>query len=101
MDLISFQDAIKIAKATMQELFSDDQVGEISLEEIELEERNKREFWAVTLGYYKKRSVSAPTNSTLSFYQREPLQVENRVYKTLLIDAKTGSFVKMDMRLIK
>ena len=104
MDTISFQEAIKIAKKTMQELFCDDQITELSLEEIELEERDRREIWAVTLGYYKKRSVSTPKASlgSLSFYQREePLQIENRVYKTLLIDAKTGSFIKMDMRIIK
>jgi hypothetical protein len=104
MDTISFKEAIKIAKETMLELFCDEQITELSLEEIELEERDRREIWAVTLGYYKKRSVSAlkSPRSTLSFFaEEEPLKIENRVYKTLLIDAQTGSFIKMDMRIIK
>lgn len=101
MPTISFQDAIKTAKATLQQLFSDDPVREIALEEIELVKDGERELWAVTLGYFKKRSVSTTANSSLAFFTQQPLQIENRVYKTLLIDAETGLFVQMDMRLVK
>lgn len=101
MPTISFQDAIRTAKATLQQLYSDDPVREVALEEIELVKEDNRELWAVTLGYFKKRSVSTAANSTLAFFSQHPLQVENRVYKTLLIDAETGLFVQMDMRLVK
>lgn len=101
MPSISFQDAIRTAKVTLRELYSDDPVGEIALEEIELVNSAGRDLWAVTLGYYKKRSVSTATSGTLAFFHQEPLQVENRVYKTVLVDAETGLFVQMDMRLVK
>lgn len=101
MPSISFQDAVGTAKVTLRDLFSDDPVGEIALEEIELVEEDSRKLWAVTLGYYKKRSVSTTTNSTLHFFSSQPVQVENRVYKTILIDAETGLFDRMDMRIVK
>jgi len=101
MSTISFQDAIRTAKATLLELFADEPVREVALEEIELVKDDGSELWAVTLGYFKKRSVSTTSNSTLDFFSRQPLQIENRVYKTLLIDAETGLFVRMDMRLVK
>jgi hypothetical protein len=101
MPTISFQDAIGMAKATLPQLYADDLPREVALEEIELVTEEKRELWAVTLGYFKKRSVSTTANSSLAFFSPQSLQVENRVYKTLLIDAETGLFVRMDMRLVK
>lgn len=73
---------------------------DVALEEIELVTEGNVEFWAVTLGYYKKRSISVMSSGFNNLFQ-PPDNVENRVYKTIMIDAKTGDFVKMDMRIVK
>lgn len=101
MSAISFKDAVLTAKSTLRELFYDDPVGEIALEEIELLEEGDRKLWAVTLGFYRKRSVSTTTSGIMSLLQQEPVQVENRIYKKLLIDAETGMFDRMDIRIVK
>lgn len=98
MSTISIKDAVKIAKEQIKELYDDDIPQALALEEIELVEENNRKLWSVTLGFHRNKSVKAVNTSALDFYK--PSQVENRDYKTILIDANTGEFVRMDMRLI-
>lgn len=95
---INVKEAVYAAKKTLQELFDDEPLKALALEEIELIKDSKHECWAVTLGFYRSRSVNV-TSSALAILQ-PATQVEQRVYKTVLIDAETGEFVKMDMRII-
>lgn len=53
----------------------------------------------MTLGFRRIKSVRAVSTSVSDIF-KPPQQVENRVYKTILIDATNGDFVKMEMRLI-
>lgn len=99
MTIISFQDAVKAARSALDNLFADDPVRDVALEEIELVTEGSNELWAVTLGYYKKRSVSSTNLGALAYFQ-PPDKVENRVYKTLFINAETGDFVKMSLRIV-
>lgn len=99
MPQISFQSAVKAARSALDALFADDPVRDVALEEIELVTEGSNELWAVTLGYYKKRSVSPMTGGFNNIFQ-PPDKIENRVYKTLFINANTGDFVKMDMRIV-
>lgn len=59
MPSIDFKDAIRTAKATLTDLFDEEPLKAVALEEIELVEQGGRELWAVTLGFHQRRSVSA------------------------------------------
>ena len=99
MPIVEIKDAVKTAKDKIKELYEDDRPRELALEEIELIQEGNRELWAVTLGFRRIKSVRAVSTSVSDIF-KPPQQVENRVYKTILIDATNGDFVKMEMRLI-
>ncbi len=103
MSAISVQDAVTKAKSSLLELFSDDPPKALALEGIELIEESGRELWSVTLGFHRPKSVSTvgPSRSSAFMFPEPPSQVEHRVYKTVFIDASSGQFVKMDMRLVQ
>lgn len=101
MEPISMKDAVACAKAHLQDLYADDVPQALALEEINKVEDGAKQLWAVTLGFQRKRDVSVARDagaSALSFFQARTTEVEHRVYKTVMIDANTGEFVKMDMR---
>ncbi len=100
MSSIPVQDAVKSAKKSLLELYADDPPKALALEEVEFVADDKRPLWSVTLGFYRPKSVSVnhPPASVTSFFSPPALETENRVYKTVFVDAHTGDFVKMDMR---
>lgn len=102
-EILPVQQAVKRAKEALQELFFDEPLKGLALEEIELMEDGRKHLWAVTLGFYRSKSVSVVEPSGRigvgSFFRDPPpAQIENRVYKTVYIDAASGNFVKMDIR---
>jgi hypothetical protein len=103
MQSIAVQDAVKNAKKTLLDLYADDPPKALALEEVEFFKDDKQPLWSITLGFYRPKSVSAvhPTGSMASIFSQPALEIENRVYKTVFIDANTGDFVKMDMRQIR
>ena len=102
MTAVSSKDAVSRAKAEMMTLYSDDTLQQLALEELELVTKDERQAWAVTLGFQRRRELAlAPGGSALDRLVRQNDLVENRVYKTVYIDAETGEFMKMDMRLIQ
>lgn len=102
---LDVKEAVKSAKRALQELYSDDPLKDLALEEIELTEEAGRKMWAVTLGFHRTKRVSEVPASRVTQYwslrPEPPAQVEHRVYKTVFIDADSGAFVKMDMRLLQ
>lgn len=104
MSTIAVQDAVKRAKAALADLFFDETLKALALEEIELVQEQGRPMWAVTLGFHRPKQVSVVEpagRSSLFFRDPPPTQVEHRVYKTVFIDARTGEFVKMDIRQVQ
>jgi len=97
---IGVKEAVKAAKEALLELYEDDPPTAMALEEIEKTDENGRELWAVTLGFHRDKAVAlqSANNHIGALFTPTVSQVENRVYKTLFIDAVTGSFVKMDIR---
>jgi hypothetical protein len=96
---ITVKEAVAKAKAHLLELYADDAPQVLALEEIEKVESGTKQLWAVTLGFHRRRDVSVSRDpSAVSFFQPPTSKVEHRVYKTVMIDANTGDFVKMDMR---
>jgi len=98
---INVKEAVKAAKEQLLDLYSDDPPRSLALEEIEKVSEGGRDLWAVTLGFHRQKSVIPNNaNSIASLYLPAPV-LENRVYKTLFIDAQTGEFVKMDIRQVQ
>jgi hypothetical protein len=95
--VINVKEAVKTAKSSLLELYEDDPPKALALEEIDRVKDGGRELWAVTLGFFRNKSLIPAANNLTSIYLPTPAQ-ENRVYKTVYIDATTGDFVKMDMR---
>lgn len=104
MTTITTKEAVAKAKSVLLELYADDLPKDLALEEIELIDLNgSKKAWAVTLGFHRARRVTAvttPSSSMLEIVGRQPV-LEHRVYKTLVIDADTGEFVRMDIRLVQ
>ncbi len=100
MTSITIKEAVKTAKEKIKELYEDDSPQALALEEIELIEEGERKLWSVTLGFHRNKSVKAINATMLGDLYKPSQQVENRVYKTILIDANTGEFIKMEMRII-
>lgn len=100
MTSITIKEAVKTAKEKIKELYEDDSPQALALEEIELVEEGARKLWSVTLGFHRNKSVKAINTTMLGDLYKPSQQVENRVYKTILIDANTGEFIKMEMRII-
>lgn len=100
MPSIPVQDAVISAKKSLLELYADDPPKALALEEVEFVTDDKRPLWSVTLGFYRPKSVSVnhPTGGMANFFPQPAVEIENRIYKTVFLDASTGDFVKMDMR---
>ncbi len=101
MSQITMKEAVSKAKSLLKDLYADDAPQALALEEIDKIEHGDKQLWAVTLGFQRKRDVSVARDraaSAFSFMHARTSDVEHRVYKTVMIDAKTGDFVKMDMR---
>ncbi|MBL0087968.1 MAG: hypothetical protein IPP44_15525 [Ideonella sp.] len=103
MPTVSSQQAVARAKQEIQQLYSDDQLRNLALEELELADEGGQKAWAVTLGFQRSRQVSVATGGGAmnNIFARPNDLVEHRVYKTIYIDAETGEFMKMDMRLVQ
>lgn len=104
MQAIPVTEAVRHAKESLLALYQDDRPEALALEEIELVKDGDRSLWSVTLGFHRRKLVSAVGGGSafsLAGYGTPPAQVEHRVYKTVFIDASTGEFVKMDIRLVQ
>ena len=104
MPTISMKEAVGRAKSALNELYEDDPPRALALEEIELQGDGNSQLWAVTLGFQRKRDVSVvrDRNSIHDLLGTSPsAEVVHRVYKTVLIDASSGEFVKMDIRQVQ
>jgi hypothetical protein len=94
---ITMKDAVSKAKFHLMELYADDTPEALALEEIKKIDQNNNHLWAVTFGFLRNRNVSV-TRDAFSYFHLQSKEIENRVYKTVMIDATTGDFVKMDIR---
>lgn len=101
MPAISAPAAVLRAKETLKNLYEDDPPKALALEEVEFVTDSDQPMWSVTLGFHRQKSVVVHPSSAgalNAYLQPTASHVENRVYKTIYINAETGEFVKMDMR---
>ena len=90
------KDAVKLAKAYVADIFMDENISHIGLEEVEYDELTG--VWRVTIGFQRswKKSLTglAPTLSELYATPR----ITDRWYKVLEINAETGRVLSMKDR---
>lgn len=85
--MLEVREAVKVATEYIQTLFSEKQIPELRLEEVELTPDNQ--FWEVTLSFV----VREPT-AYLSLGDA----ARTREYKTFRINAETGQVQSMKIR---
>lgn len=90
------KDAVSTAKTMIRDLYDDERLEALALEEIELVTDGDTECWAVTLGFFRPKSVTVKTGALGMMLQ--PTQIENRDFKKLYFNADTGAFVRMEIR---
>lgn len=98
MAAINVKEAVKAAKEALLDLYHDDPPKAMALEEVEKTVESGRELWAITLGFHRDKAIAIKSNALGAVFNPTLSQIEQRVYKTLFIDAGTGEFVKMDIR---
>ena len=93
--MIAVQEAVRRAKTELMQIDPTEQLQDLRVEEVELAEEKSRKTWLVTLGFHRKKDIST---FGAGLIPSPPKYVENRAYKTLRIDAVSGSFLGMKMR---
>ena len=89
------KDAVRLAKAYVRDVFADENVSDVGLEETRFDESANR--WTITIGFRRPygRVTTTEANHHLGGYLQAKSAYENRWYKTVLIDAKSGDIVSM------
>lgn len=100
------KDAVKLAKAYVTTIFEDEKIREIGLEETEYLE--DKDLWLITVGFRRPFSRSASEKRTLSDFSRligeqlaAPKVYEERWYKIVEIDNKSGKVTSMRDRILR
>ena len=99
--MIDVKEAVKVAFKEIENLYTTEELTDLTLEEVELSE--DEQYWLITLGFTQTLSLPIETQRQTSLFDANPLVQEvstMRVYKTLKIDANTGEFQSMKIRTI-
>jgi hypothetical protein len=92
--VITLIEAVKAAKSYLSELDSEEPYRDLRVEEVDTTQGGD---WEITLGFYRKRDISLFGANVLTG-SATPIAKENRAYKTVLVDGKTGAVKKMKIR---
>lgn len=95
------RDAVKIAKKYVSDVFAEERISDIGLEEVEFEETGNN--WIIVIGFRRpfERSVKKRDEGTLSAMFRPNSGYENRWYKSIIVDAMSGTVLRMFDRVLK
>jgi len=93
---IPIKTAVSNAMQFIRELYAEDQIKDILLEEVEFSEPADQ--WLITIGFtkYKIQEYSLPAVTDLILPERETV----RKYKIVHIDAQSGKPISMKIRKI-
>ncbi len=97
--MIDVKEAVKIARDFATELYQDEEVSNIGLEEVNFDETTQQ--WAVTIGFDTNRKKVSRPNKPLSIIgnlNNEISEEPIRAYKVIRLDAEKGEFKGMKMR---
>jgi hypothetical protein len=89
------KDAVRLAKTYVRDVFADENVIDVGLEETRFDESSG--LWTITIGFRRPfdRKTQAKDDNSMAGLFRPKGTYENRWYKTILIDVKTGQVVSM------
>jgi hypothetical protein len=89
------KEAVRLAKAYVRDTFADEKILDVGLEETQFEEPAGQ--WIITVGFRRPfdRKVQLKDHFSIPGLPQPYKSYENRVYKTVLIDAKTGQVASM------
>lgn len=82
-------EAVRAAKEVIRDLYIDERIEELGLEELELC-KNRPGVWQVTIGFRRVSSTKGP------FSGLDP--ANNRIYKKVLIRNSDGEFISLKNR---
>ncbi|MDE2823628.1 MAG: hypothetical protein OXK79_09000, partial [Chloroflexota bacterium] len=85
--------AVKIAKSQVADLFADEEIEDIGLEEVELDDSS--DTWIVTIGFSRPWDRKTTLNVALAERRR------GRSYKVLHIESTGGNVVSLKDRILR
>jgi len=88
--MIDVKDSIKKAKNFIIDMYSDEKISQLMLEEVDISDDKK--FWLITLGFNIKKPI-INLMDTISGNQEKI-----RVYKIIKIDSLSGDVISMKIR---
>lgn len=88
------KDAVKLAKEYVSEVYSEESIRDLGLEETEFDEAAGE--WTITIGFRRpfERRIQKQDNSISSIF-RPNAGYENRWYKSVQINSESGKIVRM------
>ncbi|KAF0113411.1 MAG: hypothetical protein FD149_2146 [Rhodospirillaceae bacterium] len=91
------KNAVAIAKAYVADLFAEESVNTITIEEVAFNEQE--DMWNVTLGFYRQVSPLSESEQWAKLpYSRAALDHLEKTYKTVQIKDSTGAVVALRHR---
>jgi hypothetical protein len=96
------KDAVKLAKKYVADIFADENIREIGLEETEYLEN--KDLWQITVGFRRPFSPNASEESGASQFAeflKGPKVYEERWYKVVEIDNNSGKVNNMRDRILR
>ena len=94
--MVNLKEAVQEAKTYIKQLFSDERIYDLLLEELEKSEDEK--YWLVTLGFDVESELNKKTSPLEEAFSITPRKSYKRVYRTIKIDSETGEMVSMKGR---
>ncbi len=101
--MIDVKQAVKKAREVIKELYQDQEISNIGLEEVTLDEEHNE--WLVTIGYdYFRKKIHAEFSRVMQTQMLNPLKVDEKLgeqtreYKILRLNADDGHFNGMKIR---
>ncbi len=87
------REAVKTAKSYIEDIFADEQIGNLGLEEVDFDDAKR--VWKVTIGFTRT------WNRQMSALEAALGQNPGRSYKTVQINDRDGSVRSMTHRLLR
>lgn len=96
--MLTIKQAVQKAKVYFQELFIDENVQDLALEEIKFDDEQNA--WLVTLGFksHREKVITAPSRTLLG--STDVIKESLREYKTFNLDGENGELLSVNMRMV-
>ena len=91
------RDAVRLAKKYVVEVFDDDDISNVGLEEVDFDHRS--DVWKITVGFHRPTGLLDPVNVVVPGLSKGiPVR---RVYKIVNIDDTSGRVLSLKHRILE